>query len=299
MPPKRNTPASSLDLSGASPVIQSSTNIGNDPGSTTKGVGTGLKSKRQPLVRSGGSGSNSGSQQSLLGFSSKKNTPVTPEKKKRATGGLKRKAEEVEHEVEDSGTTLHPMFAAARKGDEPTTIAKPPVQTIDLDSNQDGVRSVTIDGVSGVPTDHWDPLLLSYTGSTVPTKEMERNLTLDNVHESSLDLTPGEQVEETDDIAPGKRRIRGLAVRKAMLEADQRIKSIRLSKPSVALGKGKTVAGTKGKAGVRGKETSSGGLNPNDKKWSKVYKEAWKAMGGDFITPSKSPRTYSLAQHAV
>lgn len=270
MPPKRNT--SSMDLSRASPVIQQPTNIGNDPGSSTKGVGTtsaGLKSKRQPLVRSGGSGSNSGSQQSLLGFSSRKNASVTPEKKK--VSGLKRKVEEVGDEgVVNPETTVHPLFA--RKAEEPMVLE--PVQSVDVDSKE-GVRSATIEGISGVPTG-WDPLLL--TGSQ-PTKTMEQNLTLDNVHSSSLDLTPDEQAEQTEALQPGTHRNRGLAFRKAMLSADQRIKAIRETKPPI--GKGKTGAGAKGKTG-KGK----GGLDPNDKRWSKVYKESWKAMGGDHIAPS-------------
>ena len=244
-----------------------------------KGVGTasaGLKSKRQPLVRSGGSGSNSGSQQSLLGFSSKKNAPVTPEKKKMS--GLKRKVEEVGDEgVVAPETTVHPLFA--RKAEEPIVLE--PVQSVDVDSKE-GVRFTTIEGVSGVPTG-WDPLLL--TGSQ-PTKAMEQNLTLDNVHSSSFDLVPDEQEEQTDALLPGTQRTRGLAVRKAMLSADQRIKAIRESKPPI--GKGKTGAGTKGKMGK-----AKGGLDPNDKRWSRVYKESWKAMGGDHITPS----AYLLSSH--
>ncbi|KAJ9097503.1 hypothetical protein QFC20_006160 [Naganishia adeliensis] len=284
MPPKRNT--SSMDLSRASPVIQQPMNIGNDPGSSTKGVGTtsaGLKSKRQPLVRSGGSGSNSGSQQSLLGFSSRKNAPVTPEKKK--VSGLKRKVEEVGDEgVVNPETTVHPLFA--RKAEEPMVLE--PVQSVDVDSKE-GVRSATIEGISGVPTG-WDPLLL--TGSQ-PTKTMEQNLTLDNVHSSSLDLTPDEQAEQTEALQPGTHRNRGLAFRKAMLSADQRIKAIRETKPPI--GKGKTGAGAKGKTG-KGK----GGLDPNDKRWSKVYKESWKAMGGDHIAPiHTTPQTHTKIHHIL
>jgi hypothetical protein len=239
MAPKRNS--SAMDLSAASPVIQQPTNLTNDTGSATKGVGA-LKGKRTPLVRSGGSGSNSGSQQSLLGFSSRKNAPVTPEKKKSA--GVKRKVEEVGDEgVVKPETMVHPLFA--KRTEE--TMAEP-VQSVDA-----------------------DPLLLA---SGPATKEMEHNLTLDN---PSTDLSPSEQAEQT---LPGT-QTRGLAVRKAMLAADQRIKVIREIKPPI--GKGKPAG--KGKA-----SKAKGGLDPNDKKWSKVYKESWKAMGGDDIAPSTSAR---------
>ncbi|KAI5452767.1 hypothetical protein NCC49_000513 [Naganishia albida] len=280
MAPKRNS--SAMDLSRASPVVQQPTNLTNDSGSSSKGVGTtSLKSKRTPLVRSGGSGSNSGSQQSLLGFSSRKNAPVTPEKKREVAA--KRKAQQIGDEgVVKPETTVHPLFA--KKAEETTA---EPVQSVDVDA-KDGIRPTTIEGVSGVPTG-WDPLLL-FSGP--PTKEMEHNLTLDNAPSTTLDLTSPEETEETDSLLPGTQRTRGLAVRKAMLAADQRIKLIRETKPPI--GKGKAV-GAKGKAS-KGK----GGLDPNDKRWSKVYKESWKAMGGDHIAPiHTTPQTHTKIHHIL
>lgn len=194
---------------------------------------------------------------------------MTPEKKKTAGSGLKRKVTEVQDDADVEVKVVHPMFAAARKGDD-VKHAEPLVQAVDLDDPQ----TTSINGVSGVPLNgKWDPLLL---GSAAPTREMEGNLNIHSIAHASLESTPAEQTEETDEMTTGKRTIKGLAVRKAMLRADEKIKVLRDSKDS---GTKKKAAGAK----VKGKKE---GLNPNDKRWNKVYKAAWQAMGGDDITPS-------------
>lgn len=258
MAPKRTRSSTSLDLSRASPVLESSVNLGNDPGSTTKGVGT-TKSKSK-LVRSG---SGNGSGQGTLGFSSRKNTPVTPVKGK----GVKRTVTEVD-DVEERA--VHPIFAAARKGEE-TKLPEMTVEAVDVDA-----QSPSLNGISGVPTDNkWDPLLLHSTTDKAPTKEMQQNLNIHTIPPlATLDSSPEEQTEEQDSMTEGRRTVRGLAVRKAMLRADEKIKALR---------EGKDSAGGK-KAAAAGKV--KGGLNPNDKRWGKVYKAAWQSMGGDDITPS-------------
>lgn len=261
MPPKRTLSSSTLDLSRASPVIDSSTHLGNDTGSSTKGVGT--TKGRSKLVRGG-----SGSQQGLLSFSSKKNTPVTPEKRKTVGGGLKRKAGELQDKEE--GKTVHPLFALAKKGDETTKHAESSVEAVDGDHAQ----TKSDNGISGVPSDTWDPLLL---GSEAPSRSMEQNLNINTIPAATLNPTTDEQILETDDLTPATRTIKGLAVRKAMLRADEKIRTLRDSKSSVV---GKGAAG-KAKA-------KKGGLDPTDKRWSNVYKAAWKSMGGDDIAPSTS-----------
>ncbi|GHJ86492.1 hypothetical protein NliqN6_2894 [Naganishia liquefaciens] len=272
MPPKRTASASTLDLSRASPVIESPAHLGNDAGSSTKGVGTRGKSK---LVRGG-----SGSQQGLLSFSSKKNTPVTPEKRKTVGGGMKRKMAEVQDWEE--GKALHPLFALARKGEELSTVAESSAPSVDADVAQ----TTSINGISGVPVDAWDPLLL---GTSVPSKSMEQHLNIHNIPSATLDSTANEQTPETDDLTAGERIVKGLAVRKAMLRADEKIKTLREGKGSAA------VKGAAAKA-----KAKKGGLDPGDKRWSKVYKAAWKSMGGDDIAPiHTTSKTHTKIHHIL
>ncbi|KAJ9113853.1 hypothetical protein QFC19_000046 [Naganishia cerealis] len=307
MPAQSNPRGSTLDRSRAEPIISNPTNIGNDLGSSTIGVGTegGLKPKRQPLTRSGGSGgNNSGSQQSLLGFSSRKAGPVTPEKKKKTAftlgTSLKRKAEQVDAQPEDALTTgtktaLHPLFAGAKRTNDPAAGADVPVQTIILDADVGSSTSTAMEikGISGVPQDgQWDPLLLHSSASGKPTQEMEDNLgPRRKMHR--LDLTTAEQVEDAE--SGRARKVRGLAVRKAMIRADEKIRMIRQRKPSAAAAAAKSntkmTGGGKSKAGgnANGKDKDQAVLDPNDKRWSKIYKESWGVMGGDSIAPSMSP----------
>lgn len=185
---------------------------------------------------------------------------------------MKRKAGEVQDTEE--GKVVHPLFALARKGDEATKHAESSVEAVDVDDAQ----TKSVKGISGVPSDTWDPLLL---GLEAPSKSMEQNLNIHTIPAATLNPTTDEQIPETDDLTPGTRTIKGLAVRKSMLRADEKIKTLRDSKGSA------TSKGAVGK--VKGKK---GGLDPTDKRWSKVYKAAWKSMGGDDIAPSTfSPST--------
>jgi len=327
---------SDLDLSRASPVTNNPTTINhltNDPGSATLGVSVG-KAKRQPLKRSG-SGSNSGSAQSLIGFSSRKAGPVTPEKKKKTVigarvTGVKRNFEHVDlvsadDEDEDTKTTattktdgkketMHPVFALSERT---TTTTAPSVQQ--PPSSITFETSTALTGISGVPQNGaWDPLLLSHSGTTNPTKAMQDNLAPPPSRDTTdLEPTPAEQVEEfeeTDDQAGQAghakvgRTIRGLAVRKAMLRADAKIRLLCSQKPSSLVSTTATKSKTASAAGGAGKAKTASGksskekkkegsLDPNDKRWNGVYKAAWELMGGADITPSTSPVIFHPIHH--
>lgn len=346
-----------LDLSRASPTTHNPTipnNLTNDSGSATLGVGVGGvgKGKRQPLKRSAGSaGSGTGSGQSLLGFSSRKAGPVTPEKKK--TSGLKRRFGEVVIDLEEqedgstigakvpiTNTNIHPVFAVPERPTNSTTTSTLtiPETTITTTTTTLSTTNETVQGISGVPQNGaWDPLLLSRTN---PTKEMENNLSpppsflpgsrAGLTHGQGQDLGPEpteeEQMEEqvdddaADDDADGVRRTRtrtinGLAVRKAMIRADEKIRQLRSQKQSqrpfsslsmpttTTTAKLKTAAGGKNKVGgstaksVKGKnnkkmeeeeevKVKAARLDPDDRRWKGVYEAAWELMGGDDVAPS-------------
>ncbi|KAJ9101861.1 hypothetical protein QFC21_003201 [Naganishia friedmannii] len=342
MPATRTNLSSALDLSRASPITNNPTtanNLSNDPGSTTLGTGVGAGGKtklqqRQPLKRS----ASSAAAQSLLGFSSRKAGPVTPEKKKKTTAaGLKRRIEQVvdvdvdeQQEEEDASTNgskittnstaMHPVFAVPDP--ERNTAAASSLQPTPATST-----THTIEGTSAVPQNGaWDPLLLfasaSASGPGKPTKQMEENLAPAPSRDiTDLEPTPEEQVEEivvvvdqADDA--GKevgRTIRGLAVRKAMLRADEKIRVLRHQRPSTsssnsASAKSKTAAAAAGKgkqgAAKSKKEKSAGkadgGLDPNDKRWDGVYRAAWELMGGADVAPiHTTPQTHTKIHHVL
>ncbi|KAJ9116804.1 hypothetical protein QFC24_006609 [Naganishia onofrii] len=346
-----------LDLSRASPTTNNPTipnNLTNDSGSATLGVGGVGKGKRQPLKRSAGSagsGTGSGSGQSLLGFSSRKAGPVTPEKKK--TSGLKRRIGEVVVDLESqedgstigpkvpiTNTNIHPVFAVPERPTNSTitstlTIPETTITTTTTTTTL-STTDETVQGISGVPQNGaWDPLLLSRTN---PTKEMENNLAppppsllsrsrAGLSHGQDLEPTEEERMEEQvddDDADNGvsrtrtrTRTINGLAVRKAMIRADEKIRHLRsqsqkqshrpfssLSMPTTTptSTKSKTAVGGKNKVGgstarsVKGKnnkkmeeeeeEVKTATLDPDDRRWNRVYEAAWELMGGDDVAPS-------------
>ncbi|KAJ9116884.1 hypothetical protein QFC22_004541 [Naganishia vaughanmartiniae] len=324
MPATRNS-TSELDLSRASPITNNAiapNNLSNDRGSALLGTGVGVgKAKRQPLKRSG-SGSNSGTGQSLLAFSSRKAGPVTPEKKKTAGAGLKRRIGEVvdvdteaQQQEDDGGANgskrtvmMHPVFAAPGRPTNTTAsfIEEKPSTSVPLDN------STAVQGISGVPQDgKWDPLLLSLSASGKPTKEMEDNLAPPSLR-NTADLEPSleEQGEESVDdqeqgtAQPRTRMINGLAVRKAMLRADEKIQLLRLQKPTSATStttmKPKTGSAGKAKTGAKSakekKQKQEGMLDPGDKRWKGVYEAAWELMGGADITPSTLARWERASQ---